>query len=153
MTGDNPPEHNLYIGWVGLAVLALCVTGWNRRTFPLLVITFVVPWLTFILPGSRLLAFPFLRTQGALTRLAMSALFAPSRSTARLVGPTGAIRRRGRIAGLPGRGLPGIRLVPRQPGRRSGCLLCRSSPQGVGSVQRGADLRGGKEVKSRDRHT
>jgi hypothetical protein len=82
MTGDNPPEHNLYIGWVGLAVLAFCVTGWNRRTFPLLVITFVVPWLTFILPGSRLLAFPFLRTQGALTRLAMSALFAPALAAA-----------------------------------------------------------------------
>jgi len=82
MTGDNPPEYNLYIGWVGLAVLAFCVTGWNRRTFPLLVITFVVPWLTFILPGSRLLAFPFLRTQGALTRIAMSALFAPALAAA-----------------------------------------------------------------------
>ena len=94
MTGDNPPEHNLYIGWAGVALLALCVTGWNRRTFPLLVIAFAVPWLTFIEPGSRLLALPFLRTQGALTRLAVSILFAPALAAAVRVDELLALSRR-----------------------------------------------------------
>lgn len=76
MTGDNPPEHNLYIGWVGIALLAFGLTGWDRRTLPLFVIGAAVPWLTFLEPSSPLLALPFFRTQGGLTRIATSALFA-----------------------------------------------------------------------------
>ena len=34
MTGDNPPEHNLYIGWVGLAVLSVVRDGLEPANLP-----------------------------------------------------------------------------------------------------------------------
>jgi hypothetical protein len=69
-------ELNVYVGWAGVVVLAFAITGWNRRTFPLVVAAGALAWLMFLKAGSPLLQWPVLRTQGVYTRLRIWVVFA-----------------------------------------------------------------------------
>lgn len=74
-TGSEPHEQNAYIGWAAVGFLVLAVTGWNRRTVPLVLVLLPLPIVMFAHEGDHLLTLPLLRTQGAVCRLVLPILF------------------------------------------------------------------------------
>jgi hypothetical protein len=89
-------EFNAYVGWVGVAVLAFAVLGWNRRTVPLVVAALVLSWMMVIKAGNPLLELPVLRTQGVYTRLRIWVIFALAlAAVVRIEAWTAWLRRRG----------------------------------------------------------
>jgi hypothetical protein len=76
MGGDLRHERAMYIGWAGVAVIVAACVGWNRKTVPLLIVALAVTWLMCVADGNRMLAWPLIRTQGALTRMRLCALLA-----------------------------------------------------------------------------
>ena len=78
LTGENMShEYLMYVGWGGVPLLAVGLLGFlDRRVRPLLLSAALVAPIMFLKPGSRVLELPFLRTQGALTRLNLQLLLA-----------------------------------------------------------------------------
>ena len=63
-------ETNLYVGWLGVAILAFGALHLRRRSsWPLTFACVATAWVMFLKPDSPLLSLPLLRTQGAPTRL------------------------------------------------------------------------------------
>ena len=74
-TGSEPHEQNAYVGVAAAGFLVLAVTGWNRRTLPLVLVLLPLPLVMFAHEGDHLLTLPLLRTQGAVCRLVLPILF------------------------------------------------------------------------------
>ncbi len=70
-------EYLMYVGWGGVALLAVGLLGLrDRRLRPLLLAVLLLAPIMFLHEGSRLLELPFLKTQGALTRFRLQILLA-----------------------------------------------------------------------------